>query len=265
MKIVIVTAVYEIRKSRPFEFYLYPANDFLSNMADSDLKIKVFTNKKSNLFVRSCNIEICTREPESFMKSVWDDPDWKRVYSNALKNRPDDRFEEKNNPELLAIWLGKFQMMYESSEGADAVLWQDAAIRTYMFGRDAGKYTRKQISKSIYFSSIRKLMEKSSFSLLSSEKSEKYFHGVKMSKYGSNECVRAGLILARASETENLKNEVAKYWGSLVENGDYGTEENPLSIFAWNRKDVSIYSYNEWMKFLDFSPSQSPKKSMMLL
>jgi hypothetical protein len=249
MKITIVTCAYSLRRSRDFNFYLNPLNDLLSNLSNSDLNIKLFTNRDAGDFVEGKNIDVCVRDIDSLVKPIWDDASWKETYKLALKDRSSLRFEEKEVPELIGIWLGKFQMLKEAAEDCDAVLWQDAGIRNYLFGRQANNYKKKRIFPTYYKSAIGHLLSKSSIALLSSTVNDVHFHGVDMTRYGvAKKYVRAGFILMNSSEALNLRDQISFNWNHMVSNGDFGTEENPLTLFSWTRPDAIRYSLDDWFK-----------------
>jgi len=94
-KLCVVTSVYAIRKSRPLDYYLTPTIHLLEDLSDSDINICLFTDQEIGSFPTAGNIHIFQPSPESLIKEMWDQPDW--------KSQP----RGLEHPNLLAIWLGK--------------------------------------------------------------------------------------------------------------------------------------------------------------
>lgn len=248
MNLCIVTSVYRLRKTRPLDYYLKPAVHLLQDFSESDVSVVLFTNLDVELFPEASNIHIIKKDPSSFMDEMSDDPSWKEKYQFALRNRPTNRFEEKVLPDLVSIWMGKMIMMEEAAKISDVVLWQDSGIRMgRVFGKDASRYVKCTSSVNRYISTVESLIKKNSLVFMSCDGYINPYHGVDMTKYGNGQMVRAGFILASSSEVPLLKNKMKSYWNKLAENNDFGTEENPLTLYRWERKDSGILSYDEWL------------------
>lgn len=253
MKISIVTSVFLLRKSRPIDFYLKPANDFLLDMANSNIDIHLYTNLEKSKFVQAGNIFIKNESFDNLIQYFWNDSDWRNIYSKALESRSSDRFEEKLIPELLSIWLGKFEMIYQASLNSDCVLWQDSGIRNYIFNKNIDKYVKKRIFPFKYQSVIEEMLGNNSIVLLAAEDSrDDLYHGVNMKEYSDNkQYCRAGFILSKSEEISNMRDSIKFYWNKLISNKHYGTEENPLTMFYWSNPNVKIYKLNEWLSLFD--------------
>ncbi len=75
---------------------------------------------------------------------------------------------------------------------------------------------------------------------------EERFHGIAMSRYGCGPQIRAGFMLARATETPALAAQAKEKWNLMISRGDYGTEENVLSICQW-RPPARVLSADQWL------------------
>ena len=75
-------------------------------------------------------------------------------------------------------------------------------------------------------------------------------HGVNMSKYcNDNEknFIMAGYILCRSSELEILENAIKNKWSKLVANKDFGTEENAMTLYSWERHDIKKLTFKQFL------------------
>ena len=248
MKLSIVTSVYKLRKIRSLDFYLRPLNDFLKDMKESDIIVNVHTDLDFNLFENSSNFNFHSTSIDELINFFWDDKDWRDTYRKALIDRSSLRFEEKDIPELIGIWLGKFEMMFRASLNSDYVLWQDAGILSYLYGRKDENYKRYKCKPDKYKSGVKKIIKNSNFAFLSSDKNPEFYHGVKMSNYNNlNNYCRGGFILSRSENVLYLKNQIKFFWNLLLTNKDFGTEENPLTLFQWDNKDCVVLNYDSWL------------------
>lgn len=245
MSLVIATSVYHLRKSRPIEYYLQPTIDLLSDLTNSNINVCVFTDQNKDLFPKGNNIHIFQISPEELIKEMWNKPNWKQEYQESLKIE----VEQKDIPDLLAIWLGKFPMMKLASEYGDHVLWQDSGIRMpRLFNKDFSKYKKCEVKSESYNDFTSSLLSKKSIVFMTCDSYLVPYHGVNMRKYSRNKTlVRAGFILTKTPEIPLLQDQVKEKWNFLVDNGDYGTEENAMTFLSWERKDIGLISYDAWL------------------
>lgn len=264
MKLCVVTSVYHLRKTRPLEYYLTPAIHLLEDFSESDVDVKLFTDLPFDLFPIASNLTIIHKTPTEFAEDMWGDPNWKSVYQTALNDRPDDRFEEKHVPELIAIWLGKLTMMEMASQNADCVLWQDSGIRMGgPFEKNASLYNRGYSNPNKYRKTADILTRKYPTVFMECDGYVNPYHGIDMKKYetaNQGYHVRGGFILAKSSEMSRLKSDVKGHWNNLISNGDYGTEENPLTICQWERPESSLLTYSEWLSLLNIGHNKQANR-----
>lgn len=252
MKINVVTSIYRLRKSRSLEFYLNPGLDIIKNIENSKINLTIYTNIKDNL-LQNNNVKVKQVDFDELISFFWNDKEWRKSYSNALKSRSSKKFEEKNIPELLAIWLGKFEMMHRESVGCDKVLWMDSGIRTYLFNRNTNKYKTKKINIDHMLNSIESIFNDHEFAFLRSDLKEP-FHGISMQKYNDKklDLCRGGYILASSNQTLYIKEQIKYFWNFLISRNEFGTEENPLTMFYWsNFKQSILFDLDEWYEKLD--------------
>ena len=252
MKLCIVTAVFNLRKTRPLEYYTIPAVDFLNDFLNSEIEICLFTNLDKNIFPQAQNIHIIQKSPDSFISEMWDNENWRAEYTTALEARlkiQSQKIEQNTNPELLSVWLGKFPMMKFASQYGDMVLWHDSGVRTTMlWNQDFTKYKKCKLYPEKYLSFIQSLNYPLVF--MKNDGYDNQFHGVSMSKYetpGKHYQVRAGFILAKSSETTLLQKRIKEKWWILTHHKEYGTEENALTMYQWQRPDSGLLSCDEWL------------------
>jgi len=142
-------------------------------------------------------------------------------------------------------------LMKTACQFGDNILWQDSGIRMpRLFRKDFSKYIRCTVEPEKYNQTTQWLLSKRRLVFMKTDTKAKRFHGIEMSKYeptGATHHISAGFILARATEVPNLQYGVKKCWERLVRNHDYGTEENPLTLYHWERKDSKSISYDEWL------------------
>lgn len=258
MKISIVTSVFPLRDSRPTEYYLLPLQHFLEDMKNSAILLYIFTNLEDSNFPNSPNINIIKSDPDQFAEEIFETPNWKQEYANALSTRPSSKYEEKNVPSLISIWLGKFAMMELGSENTDFVLWQDSGIRSGKFYRNKFQNYRKcKAYPERYLHALKEIISNYDLVCLSSEKPMGEFHGVPMNFYNTkkkNYLIRAGFILTRSSQIPEMRKGIKKYWKILTDNNDYGTEENPLTLYQWNHPNSLVLSFEQWVNYLGIAP-----------
>ncbi len=267
MKICIATSVYHLRKTRPLDYYLMPAKHLIEDFADSDIDVFLFTNIPDSFSVNSKNIKIIHKEPDDFAMDIWGDLDWRTKYKNALASRDEKRFEEKNVPELIAIWLGKMTMMEIASQESDCVLWQDSGIRMgRVFGKDFSKYSKCYANPNRYCKFISKLFNSYPTVFMKCDGYINPYHGIDMEKYDHQNIkyhIRGGFIFARSNEISQLKTDFKQHWLKLINNNDYGTEENPLTLCHWQRPKSTILCYDEWLSFLNIGNLEQQIKQML--
>lgn len=268
MKLCVVTAVYHLRKTRPLEYYLAPAIHLLEDFSNSEVNVMLFTDLPADLFPKSNNLKVVHKTPDELADDMWGEPNWRSVYSTALSDRPDHRFEEKNIPELIAIWLGKLTMMEIATQGVDCVLWQDSGIRMgRVFGKQTSNYNKCYSSATRYQRTIDNLVNKHSVVFMGCDGHVNPYHGVDMKKYDTDKKgyhIRAGFLLAKSSEVPALKADVKKHWLRLIANNDYGTEENPLTLCQWERPQSLVLSYDEWLSRLNIGSEEQRAKQILL-
>jgi hypothetical protein len=256
MHLCIVTSVFKLRRTRPLDYYLTPTIDMLIDLQNSNIDIFVFTDQPKQCFPEANNIHILNVCPSSLIQNIWEDYDWKSNYVTALQNRSKilmERNEQKSVPDLLAIWLGKIPMMKIASEAGDVVLWQDSGIRmSKLFSKNFALYKKCELSAEIYQMFVSKMIGLAPLVFMSGRQAN-VLHGVDMSRYGSvgKTQVKAGFILAKSSEIELLQSKVKEKWSLLIENNDYGTEENALTLYQWERTDSLILPYDCWLDQLE--------------
>jgi len=260
MKCSIVTCYYDIRKSRNIDYYLPPLNDFIHDLSGSDIDIHVFTDVDQIINkTHATNVFIHNLTFQELIGDIWKDSNWSAVYEKFLINRDEKRFEEKIFPNLLAVWLGKFKMIEVAAENSDFVLWQDCGIRMYLFKKKAQNYKKKTLKASDYQSAIENLAKSSPVVLLESEKKiDKEFHGVNMKKYSKerkDKLIGGGFMLFSKQKAKSVKGEIEKNWSKLIENSDYGTEENPLTIYYWEN-DCRVMTLKDWIKALKLESNE---------
>lgn len=253
MSLSLVTAVYALRKTRPLNYYLIPTQHLLEDLANSEISVYLFTNLDKSFYPSASNIKINNLTPNELICDIWDDPNWKIVYKNALSDRPENRFEEKIILDLIAIWLGKFKMMEIACDSnVDKVLWQDSGIRMGIYKKDFSKYKKCKTNPKIYIKKTQSILEKHPLAFMECDGFVNPYHGVDMKKYGlSKKYSRGGFILSKKNEVKKLKEKVSIYWKKLIANNDYGTEENPLTLYQWERKDSVLISYEKWISMLN--------------
>ena len=257
MKISIVTSIFHLRKTRPLGYYLKPAQDLVEDMSGSDIDIHLYTNLASSHFASAENVHIYSPSIDELVQFFWNDPNWRNMYSDMLSDRPDHRFEEKLIPELIGIWLGKFEMVYRASLQSDCVLWQDSGIRMGLFQKDFSLYSKVSSLPWLYQSSIERLTFQHPMTLLSTDNYRDPFHGVDMKRYDRRtDLCRAGMFLLRSEEAEFLRNSIAENWRLMTSRGDFGTEENPLTLTYWSRHDFHQMSYSDWLAVFGLSGSK---------
>lgn len=255
MKLVLVTSVFALRKSRPLDYYLVPAVDLLQDLKNTEIEVFLFTNLNHSYFPSASNITIISPTLDELICEIWSNPDWREIYRKALADRSLERFEEKRIVELISIWLGKFKMMeIASKSNADKILWQDSGIRMgKIFHKDFRKYKKCTINPKIYIQSVETFLSEKPLAFMESERVVNPYHGIDMTKYGPKEkYIRGGFIFMDANEVHRTKNSIFNYWNELISNGDYGTEENPLTMYYWERRSESLkLSYDKWLSLFN--------------
>ncbi len=249
-KLCVVTSVFNIRKDRPIEYYLTPTIDMLTDLAGSNINICVYTDQEEKLFPKANNISIFKtqdKELDNLIKPIWGEENWRSRYQFLVSDKelPAARYDE-----LIAIWLGKITMMKNSADMGDLILWQDGGIRMpRIFQKDINNYRKKKICASVYNIFANKFLDKSPLVFMKCDTNRRFYHGVDMLKYAKKEKpkIRGGFIFARSSELEGLLRGVKEEWSILTENGDYGTEENALTLYQWKRADSAAITYNQWL------------------
>ncbi len=243
MQSVIVTSVYHLRKSRPLDYYLLPTVHLLEDLANSNVNICLFTDQSKDKFPQANNVHIFNVSVDELIKEMWANPNWRTEYSRYAKDS-----EQKASPELIAIWLGKMQMMKEATNYGDAVLWQDSGIRMpRIFKKRFEDYTKIRVYSEKY-NEFMKTLNEHPLVFMKNDVYEKIYNNVDMSKFGKiKTLIRGGFIFARSNETKKLMNAVKAKWNFLVKLKRYGTEENPLTIYQWERKDSHLLLYDQWL------------------
>ena len=248
-KLCVVTSVYNIRKTRPLEYYLTPTIDLIDDMSGSDVEICVFTDQCKDKFGVAENIRVFNYPPDFFIKSMWDDADWRNKYLTKRANSTGEVI-----PELISIWLGKFMMMQMAlNSNVDRILWQDSGIRGHFFKHyKSQRYKKKKLYPSVYNASTQNLLEKHKIVLMHYQDLNNVIqHGVDMTKYNTKKSMMAGLMLCDASEIHNLAAGIKQKWNLLIENDDYGTEETALSLYySENENRIGTMIYPEWVDCL---------------
>jgi len=257
MKISLVTSVYQIRKSRPLDYYLVPTQHLIQDLANSNIYIWLFTDLDASQFPIAANLKIKQLTYDQLISDIWPDEGWAIKYKKAMKDRLISRFEEKSFPELLAVWLGKFKMMEFASLESDCVLWQDSGIRGRMCKKKFRLYRKCIIRPKIYTKAIEMLVEKNPLILMKCYGYVNPYHGVNMKFYSKKDTlIRGGFILSKSEEVRKLKEKICHYWNLLISNKHYGTEENPLTLYYWERNDIKILDYDEWLYMLKIGGCQ---------
>jgi len=269
----LVTCAYtNLRKSRPKDYYLRPLRDLIDELRNSQIGLFVFTNEPPEMFGKpSDNIFINHIPIDDFAAEMWGLPNWRADYMENLKDRPVDRFEEAVVPELIGIWLGKFPMLQYAAEHSKNVLWVDSGLKV-------GPICQKQIANyykspidSNFQNRILTKFKNHSFGFMNMRHRD-WFHKISMSKYEEifreqfcfkPEIIQAGCIFSRQALVSDLKEGVRKQWLYLLSNGDYGTEENPLTLYRWTRSDALAFSYWEWISLLGYDKKVTRKIKMV--
>ncbi len=251
-KLCLVTSVFHIRKSRPLAYYLTPAIHLLEDFANSEVNVCLFTDQPEEVFPRAPNISIRTCTPEALIRPIWNDPNWRNLYTKRAAPH-EKNMEHRTIPELIAIWLGKLPMMTAAAEMGDVVLWQDSGIRMpKLFNKDFRNYKKTTIFPELYIAFTQKMSDLYPMTFMKCDMFFNPYWGVRMRNYHPTHktLIRAGFILARSSEIAAFQQAFKDKWELLISRGDYGTEENPLTLCYWDRPDSSILSFDEWFNGL---------------
>lgn len=257
----LVTATYSLRKTRPIDYYLVPTINLLNSLANTEIEICLFTNLPKESFPSAKNIEIIIKDVNEFAAEMWGTHDWKSQYefnSKLTEHLPRQyvQEEERTVPEMLSLWLGKFPMMQYASQKAKNVLWQDSGVATgLLFNRKIEQYKDIDFNCRKYLDLLNRFKDKP----LAFAKCFYYihpYHRVNMEKYNKSNkpFLRAGFIFAKSKEIEKLKDKVSYYWKYLVDNNDFGSEENALTLYSWEREDIELLFLHDWMNLLGIEP-----------
>ncbi len=259
MTLCLVTSVFHLRKTRPLDYYLQPAIHLLEDMASSDVNVCLFTDQDESLFPKASNIHIFPMPADNFIKEMWDCPYWKDTYTRKTRGKKGVT-EQQFVPELLAIWLGKFPMMKIGASMGDRVLWQDSGIlMAELFNKEFNTYQHRYASPKRYISYTNELIKMAPLTFMLAEDHPMSFayHGVYMKQFdysGSKPLVRAGFMLASSSEVWQLQEKIKKKWNLMLSRNLYGTEENPLTLYHWERRDSKLVKYYDWLQGLGLMP-----------
>lgn len=224
----------------------------------------IYVNESSPLPVPSGQGVTCIpTNLESLLLDFWPEANWRKEYAKRLENNHSSTaLRREGSHDLLCCYLGKFTMISKALDmGYTHVLWIDAGHAvSFFYDHDIYRYVRYPMNGERMVEAVNSLCGSYDLLLAHRKNQRISFHMSLTSmllyakEFGlSSDRLRwywATFMLVSQNAVQDFVNGCRYWWFRLMKDGLAGTEENAMTLYAWNNYDIKSFALQRWMSEL---------------